>query len=716
MGVAASLPRRASQSRARLAFLARVGTTPLLVGLVAASTLCRGLAGTLKETPAYFQDEYLYAELGRSLAENGRPLVRGADAHFPALLQPILTAPAWLLEDVGDSYGLVKWIGAFAVSLAAVPVFVLARRLALGKWPALLLATLTLATPSVFYSSWVMAEPFAYPLALAALTAGTLALARGERRAQVAFVLLAALATFARVQLIVLPLCFASATLVMGLRERSLWRTFRAQAPVLVPFAAAFLLMVAFSTERLLGAYANPLGNQADLLATLPARLGNNALGVAYASGWILLPGALLGLGFALGSPRRRTELAFAALATPFAIALLLEASLAGDIGRIQERYTFYLVPVLATFFGLFASRGWPARRAHALLAAGAVAASAIVPLPVHSSDTAKTQSAFLFGAQRVEQWLGENGSGLLAIALVAAALSIAAAGIALRPRVATPAVLVVAVCFCAATSVLAVEYDRRNTAAVRHAFLPGQPSWVDEAGVGEVALVRGLGSKTDAMEQLFWNRSVKRVLLMPGAVPFDSFGAERLVFASDGLLLAGEQPIRSALLVDEWAARVQLRGAVPVASSPGFRLWRPAGIPRLSVFVPGYYKDGWLAPRVGLNAWARPGRMLAGRFSFTVSAPADLDNPVRMRLQAGNRSLTEFSLTPGRSRFVQVPVCGSRAWFGTLLADSGFVHGKRVVSARSTPPRFRADPSVCQVGGWAGGTSRFPPAQRAIT
>ena len=69
----------------------------------------------------YFGDEYLYAALGRSLAETGRPLVRGQAAQFPALLEPLLTAPAWLVGDVGIAYHLAQMIGALAMSLAACP-------------------------------------------------------------------------------------------------------------------------------------------------------------------------------------------------------------------------------------------------------------------------------------------------------------------------------------------------------------------------------------------------------------------------------------------------------------------------------------------------------------------------------------------------------------------------------------------------------------------
>jgi hypothetical protein len=87
-------------ARARI----EVGTASLLGGLVALSFAVRLVTGWLRATPNYFSDEYLYAELGRSLLESGRPLVRGVDVTFPALLQPLLTAPAWLADDVWVSY------------------------------------------------------------------------------------------------------------------------------------------------------------------------------------------------------------------------------------------------------------------------------------------------------------------------------------------------------------------------------------------------------------------------------------------------------------------------------------------------------------------------------------------------------------------------------------------------------------------------------------
>ena len=110
MSVAA---RTAERVEAPPAALARAGTRvlPLLAALVAASFLLRLVLGWLRATPTFFADEYIYAELGRSLAESGRPLIRGVSASFPALLQPLLTAPAWLVEDVETSFRIVQTLG-----------------------------------------------------------------------------------------------------------------------------------------------------------------------------------------------------------------------------------------------------------------------------------------------------------------------------------------------------------------------------------------------------------------------------------------------------------------------------------------------------------------------------------------------------------------------------------------------------------------------------
>src|SRR5207247_2198894 len=76
-------------------------------GLLVAFGVRVGLAW-LHVAPNYFPDEYLYSALGRSFAGLDGPSVRGASAHFPALLQPLLTAPAWRVGDVETAFRLVQ--------------------------------------------------------------------------------------------------------------------------------------------------------------------------------------------------------------------------------------------------------------------------------------------------------------------------------------------------------------------------------------------------------------------------------------------------------------------------------------------------------------------------------------------------------------------------------------------------------------------------------
>ena len=94
MAVAARSDRLA---RTRGLALARVSPLQWLGAIVAVSFVVRTIAGWLRAGPVYFPDEYIYSELGRSIADHGRPLVRGAAAHFPAVLQPLLTAPGAII-------------------------------------------------------------------------------------------------------------------------------------------------------------------------------------------------------------------------------------------------------------------------------------------------------------------------------------------------------------------------------------------------------------------------------------------------------------------------------------------------------------------------------------------------------------------------------------------------------------------------------------------
>ena len=91
--------------------LTRISAVParlVLTGIVGVSFLIRLVTALNHATPLYFPDEYIYGSLARSLAEHGRPLIRSAPAHFPAILEPLLAAPFWLFHDPLLAYRLTQ--------------------------------------------------------------------------------------------------------------------------------------------------------------------------------------------------------------------------------------------------------------------------------------------------------------------------------------------------------------------------------------------------------------------------------------------------------------------------------------------------------------------------------------------------------------------------------------------------------------------------------
>src|SRR2546425_11909223 len=133
---------------------ARVG----VVLIVLVSFALRAVATAAHTTPRYFPDEYIYGAIARSLGETGRPLVRGEAAHFPALLGPLLAAPVWRLFDPAVAYRLVQTENALAMSLAAVPAYLLARRLRLGSGYSLACAALAVLVPDLMFAAYELAD------------------------------------------------------------------------------------------------------------------------------------------------------------------------------------------------------------------------------------------------------------------------------------------------------------------------------------------------------------------------------------------------------------------------------------------------------------------------------------------------------------------------------------------------------------------------------
>ena len=78
-----------------------------------------------------------------------------------------------------------------------------------------------------------------------------------------------------------------------------------------------------------------------------------------------------------------------------------------------------------------------------------------------------------------------------------------------------------------------------------------------------------------------------------------------------DGRLFVDGRRFDGSLLVNEYAATAELRGAESVASTRLFELWRPAGRPRLRLLAGGRFFDGWLANSGYVRVWDSPGRLV---------------------------------------------------------------------------------------------------------
>ncbi len=683
MAVDVSLPRPQAFGRA-----ASVPARLVLAGIVAVSFALRFAAALVHTTPLYFPDEYIYSGIARSFAESGRPLIRDHPANFPALLEPLLASPFWLFHDPELAYRLTQAENALAMSLAAIPVYLLVRRLDGGQWAALAGAALAVVSPDLFFTSFVLADAIAYPLVLGAVYLGVCALSRPTRGAQLGFAALAGLATFARVQYVFLPVVFLAAAFVVehGSARRFV-RRFRLS---LIVYAVPLVLVTALGPKRVLGYYSGVVDLGIKPLV-IGHWLGTDALLLAYATGVALVPGALAGLAVSLWRPRLREQTGYAALVVGVLLALFAEAGLYAASGsdRFQERYLMILLPLVFPAFWIWFQRGRPWAKAVAVLALGLIVLAARVPLSGYTISDAKQDSPFLLSAFRLERAMG-IGDGSLLIAVVATLLAGLAVAACFRPAFARWAVAgtIVASGF---VSFGAVAFDSHVVRSVRTSLLPTDARWVDHSGLGDVALLQTPGTPhAAAHEQLFWNHSLKRVYFLDDASPIDAFGSPRVRATRDGRILSRAGALRGPLLISNYAVRVQLANAVRVARGANYELWRPLGTPRFAFFVGGLYQDGWLAQSGHITVWpARNGRV-RGALRLPLSLPPKPRSEKTVLQLHGPGVDRRVTVLPGKSVVLTLPVSHRGPWTLNFHTDRpGYLADARAISVMAGMPTF---------------------------
>jgi len=534
----------------------------------------------------------------------------------------------------------------------------------------------------------VTADAIAYPLVLGAVYLGVCALSRPTRANQAGFAVLAVLATFARIQYVFLPVVFLVAALVVERGSlRGLGRRFRFS---LLLYAAPLGIVMGAGPKRLLGYYSGVADLGVKPVA-IGHWLGTDALLLAYAVGFALVPGALAGLAVALARHRSREDTAFAALALGVLVALFAEAALYATNGsdRFQERYLMVLLPLVLPAFWIWFRRGRPGARLVALFALGLIALAARVPLSGYTISDAKQDSPFLLALFRLEKWIGVgDGSLLVAVAAsVAAGLALATCFRPVFARCAVAMTLVAAV----AASVGAISFDSGVQKTVRAALLAPDKRWVDHAHLGRVTLLQTPASlHAGADEQLFWNRSLKEVYFLDNATAIDAFGSPRAKAAPDGRLVSHGRTLTGPLLISNYAVRVELSGAERVARGANYELWRPLGTPRFALFAGGLYHDGWLSANGHVTVWPAADGWVRGVFRFPLSLPPK-PRAERTVLQLSGPGVTSRAIVlPGERLVVTLRVSHRGPWQLNFRATRpGYLADGRAVSVRAEMPSF---------------------------
>jgi hypothetical protein len=667
---------------------ARILAPRLVLGaIVVVSAVVHAVRARVVVMPSVFPDEYLYSQLGRSLATAGQLRVRGVNPHFLPVLQPILTAPVWWAGSTATAFRLLQLENAFVLSLAAVPAYLIARRLGARSGLAYGVAVLTVATPFGLFAGMILSEPFAYPLELAVVAAALAALDRPSRRAQLTLLVLVGLACFDRLQLAALPICIAVAVIVVGLREHRLRAALREQSLLVGVSVAAFAGGVGIALWHGFGYYKlHPHATSA--LEEL--RLGGVSLYViVLGAGIAIMPSAVVGLALALAKPRTRAELAFGTLTASFLAVTVVQCALWGDVHRVQERYLGYLLPLLALCFALRITRRERSIVPELGVAAAIAVVAVLVPLNAYAIDGAHNLSPTLYAFDRVQQSLHAANAALV--------FAVGATLLALVGVVAHRAALAMSIAASLVLLVAATAWSSDLTTSMRQHTLPADREWVDHGDGGRATMLvvgkptTGKPYNVQDLVTLIWNRSITHVVRMPGARDIDWLHDPTVHVASSGAVTFKGRPVRGSVLVSgSLLTSVALRDARLTGSYWRMALWRPRGDAQLAAVVDNRIADGRIVGHGTVAVWGGSAH-LAGWVVMRAFAPPALG---RAHVHLGAASV---SVPSGKIGTIRVRACGEGPWRGALSAQpEGPIDGVWT-SVVVSVPRYVPDPNACR-------------------
>jgi Dolichyl-phosphate-mannose-protein mannosyltransferase len=595
----------------------------LLAGMVLIAFVFRITQAGRLGSPTLVCDEFIYAELAKNVAEEGRLLFRGEPLYL-SLLYPVLLAPAWFAERMETTYDVAQTINAALMTSAAIPVYLWGRRMMSPGW-ALLAPALTLVMPMALLAGLIMTESAFLPAFLLAAYAMALALERPTLGRQAFMLVAIGVATAIRFQGVALVATLPTALVIVLALEVPFAREDRLRFTLgrLKPFwpTAAFLAVVGSAYLALqargrgFGAYEEVARADYTLEATWDAAKLNLAdlvltSGLVPASALILLTL----LAFSNGRSTTPAERAFVAVSIPAICWLITQVGLFSSrfaAGTVVERYLFYAAPLLFLALAVWLARGMPRPWLPTAVAAAIPAWLVLAaPLTAGLSEALIPSSLGLFAFHRLAVELGSVDE-LVTLIRVGVLSAVLAFAVLWRPlaRFAIPVGLAA---FLLLSSRPAAGHLRQLAATPRtqRAMIPN-PQWVDDAvGADEAGYLYTTGtdrfvSSATMLQVNFWNRRVESVVGLGASeiCPLPERSAR--IDPSTGQILTADGGDLPHHLVSEEGLEVD--GAVVARQGP-LVLRRVANPVRLRQTIDGVYADGWMSSDAAYTRFTGPG------------------------------------------------------------------------------------------------------------
>ena len=636
-----------------------------LVAIVAGSFavrawLARGMLG-----PFIMVDELIYSELARSLADSGELLVRDVSSPGYGIVYPALISPAYaVFEGLTDAYAVVKTLNALVMSLAAIPAYLLARRV-VGARFSLLAAVLAVSLPSLVYTGSVMTENAFYPVFLVCALLLTLVLERPTTARQVALLIAVGVAAATRVQAVVLVPALLTAPLLLVLFRgeglRVALRPFRGLYGVVLG-AGALALVAQLARGRslsdLLGAYSIVGESDYELGEVLRYLLYHVAeldlyLGVLPVAATIVLVGRSRSLD------RPLQALLATALAMTFWLVLVVSAFASVFAQRIQERNLFVVVPLFLILLLAWVDRGAPRPRVLALSAA-AVAAVLVLLIPFERfiDTSALSDTLMLLPWWSVQDHVGLEWVAELAFGL---ALVLAALFVVLPRRYALVLPLVVLAYYAAVFHpIWGGEHGvKQASAGAVFQGIRGVPrDWIDAALPDEAraaVLWTGRADRFTVNQNEFFNRTVGPVFYLRQPTPGGVGETQVRTDPRDGVVrLPGGEPFAVEYLLTDGS--VTPDGEVVARDDLlGTTLWRVGGDVVSTTSVRGLYpNDSWSGATV---TWKRR-RCRGGKLIVSLSSdPSLFESSQTVHALVPGRRVASVRLEPNAQAKLRVPL-----------------------------------------------------------